>query len=109
MIIELKTAKILAPEHEAQVLGYLKSARLEHGMLINFGSYKFEIRKFVCRNRSPRERKQHQEFSAFSSLRSLRLNNSGSDIEPEQQDIPIANLVIASFDAIMPGFPRAAD
>ena len=28
-------------------MGYLKSARLEHGILINFGSYKFEIRKFV--------------------------------------------------------------
>jgi hypothetical protein len=30
-----------------QVLGYLKSARLEHGLLINFGSYKFQIRKFA--------------------------------------------------------------
>jgi GxxExxY protein len=47
LIIELKTAKTLANEHEAQVLGYLKSARLEHGLLINFGSYKFEIRKFA--------------------------------------------------------------
>ena len=41
------TAKALAPEHEAQILGYLKSSRLEHGLLINFGAYKFEIRKFV--------------------------------------------------------------
>ena len=47
LIIELKTAKTLAPEHEAQLLGYLKSARLEHGMLINFGSYKFQVRKFI--------------------------------------------------------------
>jgi GxxExxY protein len=47
LIIELKTAKTLAPEHEAQILGYLKSSRLEHGLLINFGSYKFEIRKFA--------------------------------------------------------------
>jgi GxxExxY protein len=47
LIVELKTAKALAPEHEAQVLGYLKSARLEHGLLINFGSYKFQIRKFA--------------------------------------------------------------
>ena len=55
LIIELKTAKTLAPEHEAQVLGYLKSAKLEHGLLINFGSYKFEIRKFVRSDReSPR-------------------------------------------------------
>ena len=47
LIVELKTAKTLAPEHEAQIIGYLKSARLEHGLLINFGSYKFEIRKFA--------------------------------------------------------------
>jgi len=47
LIIELKTAKTLATEHDAQVLGYLKSARLEHGLLINFGSFKFEIRKFT--------------------------------------------------------------
>jgi GxxExxY protein len=47
LMIELKTAKALAPEHEAQILGYLKSARLEHGLLINFGSFKFEMRKFV--------------------------------------------------------------
>ena len=47
VIVELKTARTLAPEHEAQILGYLKSARLEHGLLINFGSYKFQIRKFA--------------------------------------------------------------
>lgn len=47
LIVELKTARTLAPEHEAQILGYLKSARLEHGLLINFGSYKFQIRKFA--------------------------------------------------------------
>jgi GxxExxY protein len=47
LIIELKTAKTIAPEHEAQVLGYLKSSKLEHGLLINFGSYKFEIRKYA--------------------------------------------------------------
>jgi GxxExxY protein len=47
LIVELKTARILAPEHEAQMIGYLKSSRVEHGLLINFGSYKFEIRKFA--------------------------------------------------------------
>lgn len=47
LIVELKTAKTIAPEHEAQVLGYLKSARREHGMLINFGSYQFQIRKYA--------------------------------------------------------------
>ncbi len=53
LIIELKTAKTLGPEHEAQVLGYLKSARFEHGLLINFGSYKFEIRKFAWSEQKP--------------------------------------------------------
>ncbi|MGB4976214.1 MAG: GxxExxY protein, partial [Anaerolineae bacterium] len=47
LIIELKTAKAIAPEHEAQILGYLKSSRMEHGMLINFGSYRFQIRKYI--------------------------------------------------------------
>jgi GxxExxY protein len=53
LIVELKTAKALAPEHEAQTIGYLKSARLEHGLLINFGSYKFEIRKFAWSKQVP--------------------------------------------------------
>ncbi len=47
VIIELKAAKTFAPEHEAQILGYLKSAQIEHGLLINFGSYRFQIRKYA--------------------------------------------------------------
>lgn len=47
LIVELKAAKALADEHVAQLLGYLKSARIEHGLLINFGSYKFEIKKYA--------------------------------------------------------------
>jgi GxxExxY protein len=53
LIVELKTAKTLASEHEGQNLGYLKSSRLVHGLLINFGSYKFEIRKFVWSEKPP--------------------------------------------------------
>lgn len=47
LLTELKTAKSIAPEHLAIVLGYLKSARMEHGVLINFGSYHFQIRKLI--------------------------------------------------------------
>lgn len=47
LIVELKAAKAMAPEHVAQLLGYLKSTRIEHGLLINFGSYKFQIKKYV--------------------------------------------------------------
>jgi len=55
------------PEHEAQILGYLKSARLEHGLLINFGSYKFEIRKFTWNENQLQKAKNISSFifSAF--------------------------------------------
>ncbi len=51
LIVELKAVRALADEHTAQVLGYLKSSRTEHGLLINFGSYKFQIKKYVMSNR----------------------------------------------------------
>ena len=51
LIVELKAAQALADEHVAQLLGYLKSTRLEHGLLINFGSYKFEIKKYIRTDR----------------------------------------------------------
>ena len=47
LIVELKACRTLAEEHTAQILGYLKSARREHGLLINFGSHKFQIQKFA--------------------------------------------------------------
>ena len=47
LIVELKACKAIADEHVAQLLGYLRSCRVEHGLLINFGSRKIEIRKFV--------------------------------------------------------------
>jgi GxxExxY protein len=47
LIVEMKAVKMLALEHEAQILAYLRSARLDHGLLMNFGSPKFEIRKFA--------------------------------------------------------------
>lgn len=50
LIVELKAAKTMAPEHVAQILGYLKSTHIEHGLLINFGSYKFEIKKYILTN-----------------------------------------------------------
>jgi GxxExxY protein len=47
LILELKAVRAIASEHVAQILGYIKSAKLKHGMLINFGSYRFEIKKFA--------------------------------------------------------------
>ena len=69
LIVELKTAKAIADEHVAQVLGYLKSARLEHGLLINFGSYKFELRKFAwSQDAALRKSKPSFLFSVLSAF-----------------------------------------
>lgn len=47
LIVELKAAKTIADEHIAQILGYLRAARIEHGALVNFGATKFDIRKYA--------------------------------------------------------------
>jgi GxxExxY protein len=53
LIIELKAAKALADEHIAQLLGYLRASRIEHGLLMNFGAPKFEIRKYALSQSTP--------------------------------------------------------
>lgn len=47
LIIELKACQALTDEHIAQILGYLRSSRIEHGLLINFGAPKLQIKKYV--------------------------------------------------------------
>jgi GxxExxY protein len=47
LIVELKACKILADEHTAQLLGYLRASRIEHGLLINFGAAKLQIKKYI--------------------------------------------------------------
>lgn len=45
LIVELKACATLRAEHYAQVNGYLRASLIEHGLLINFGSAKLEIKK----------------------------------------------------------------
>lgn len=47
IIVELKSVSALLPVHEAQLLNYLKATDTKHGMLINFGSEKFQCRKLA--------------------------------------------------------------
>jgi GxxExxY protein len=39
IVVELKAVKAIAPEHEAQLLNYLKATEMKLGLLVNFGSY----------------------------------------------------------------------
>ena len=47
IIIELKAVTTLLDVHVAQLMNYLKATGLEHGLLLNFGSEKFQCRKIA--------------------------------------------------------------
>lgn len=50
VIVELKAARTLSPEHEAQLLNYLKAARYEVGLLLNFGADKAALKRKAFSN-----------------------------------------------------------
>ena len=45
VIVELKAVSSLAPEHQAQVINYIKASDLEVGLLVNFGKPRVEIKR----------------------------------------------------------------
>lgn len=47
VIIELKAAETLHPQHEAQLLNYLKATDIEVGLLLNFGPKPIVVRKIM--------------------------------------------------------------
>jgi GxxExxY protein len=53
LLIELKAVAHVLDEHVAQLLGYLRASRVEHGVLVNFGAPKFHIRKYALRDAPP--------------------------------------------------------
>ena len=50
VVIELKADKNLCPEHEAQLVNYLKATDIEVGMLLNFGQTPQFKRKVFSNN-----------------------------------------------------------
>ena len=47
LIVELKAVASISNEHYAQILNYLKITGAPAGLLINFGSYKFQVRTVI--------------------------------------------------------------
>src|SRR5262245_22485278 len=47
IIVEVKAVRAVIEEHVAQLLGYLRASRIEHGLLVNFGAAKFQIKKYI--------------------------------------------------------------
>jgi GxxExxY protein len=52
LIVELKACKTIIGDHIAQLPGYLRASRIEHGLLINFGASKLEVKKYILSHSS---------------------------------------------------------
>ena len=50
IIVELKAISSLSSEHKAQVINYLKAAKFELGLLINFGECKLKYERLIRSN-----------------------------------------------------------
>ena len=47
LIMELKAVKALSPDHEAQLMNYLKASGIKVGLLVNFGRKRLEWKRLV--------------------------------------------------------------
>lgn len=47
LIVELKACRGFDDAHIAQLVGYLRGCRIEHGLFINFGAPRLKIKKYV--------------------------------------------------------------
>jgi len=47
LVVELKAVRTVADEHVAQLLSYLRSSRIETGLLVNFGAPKLHVKKYL--------------------------------------------------------------
>lgn len=54
VIIELKTARALTPEHQAQLINYLNATGIEVGLLINFGNPRLEYKRLHRYKQAPK-------------------------------------------------------
>jgi GxxExxY protein len=45
VLVELKAVGTLAPEHQAQVINYLKATGLTVGLLVNFGGPRLQYKR----------------------------------------------------------------
>lgn len=47
IIVEIKAVSGLLPEHEAQIINYLKASHVQLGILINFGEKNLTYKRFI--------------------------------------------------------------
>ncbi|MDR1585295.1 MAG: GxxExxY protein [Prevotellaceae bacterium] len=47
ILVEIKAVSKILPEHEAQIINYLKATNIQLGLLINFGAEKLEYKRYL--------------------------------------------------------------
>ena len=55
VVVTVKVKPMLMEEDTMSLLGLMRGAGLEHGMLLNFGAYRFQIRKYTLDPRKDKE------------------------------------------------------
>jgi len=59
IVVELKSVRAVAKEHEVQLVNYLNGMKLELGLLINFGPKGVDVKR---KHRLPKFRQNQQDF-----------------------------------------------
>lgn len=67
VIVEIKAAKQIAREHEAQILNYLKATRYEVGLLLNFGPQPAQKRRVFENSRKVNLKENSKSERSVSS------------------------------------------
>ena len=67
LIVELETAEDFSDQHMAELHGYLRAAQIEHGLLVNFGSFKFQVKKIATSEKNHSD-SQPRQTSRLNSL-----------------------------------------
>ncbi|HEY7268462.1 MAG TPA: GxxExxY protein [Dehalococcoidia bacterium] len=65
VIVEIKAAQRLAPEHEAQLINYLKATSHSVGLLLNFGTPSLQVKRLAF-GRSEQNLRNLRESAASS-------------------------------------------
>ncbi|HHT23848.1 MAG TPA: GxxExxY protein [Bacteroidales bacterium] len=47
IIVEIKAVSKVTPDHEAQIINYLKASNIQLGILINFGAEKLTYKRYL--------------------------------------------------------------
>lgn len=47
IIVEIKAVSTILPEHEAQIINYLKASNVQLGLLINFGEKNLTYKRYI--------------------------------------------------------------